>query len=102
MSIEKFSYLCIVNRKINKSMSKIVKLRNLSIPQQVLVPMKTNTVLDSFISDRGGLLPSCIYVIVGGAGSGKTSWSIDTLHKLQVNNPEKKLITLSCQKKSLD
>ena len=35
-------------------MSKIVKLRDLEIPQEVLVPMKTNTILDNFISDRGG------------------------------------------------
>lgn len=83
-------------------MSQIVKLRNLSIPQQVLVPMKTNTALDSFISDRGGLLPSCIYVIVGGAGSGKTSWSIDTLHKLQTNNPEKKFLYISGEQDEID
>ena len=80
-------------------MSQIVKLRNLSIPQQVLVPMKTNTALDSFISDRGGLLPSCIYVI---AGSGKTSWSIDTLHKLQTNNPTKKFLYISGEQDEID
>lgn len=83
-------------------MSQVVKLRNLNIPQQVLVPMKTNTVLDTFISDRGGLLPSCIYVIVGGAGSGKTSWSIDTLHKLQTNNPTKKFLYISGEQDEID
>ncbi len=83
-------------------MSQIVKLKNLSIPQQVLVPMKTNTALDSFISDRGGLLPSCIYVVVGGAGSGKTSWSIDTLHKLQTNNTTKKFLYISGEQDEID
>lgn len=80
----------------------IVKLRNLEIPQQVLVPMKTNTALDSFISDRGGLLPSCIYVVVGGAGSGKTSWSIDTIHKLQNTNPDKKFLYISGEQDEID
>ena len=76
-------------------MSKIVKLRDLEIPQEVLVPMKTNTILDGFISDRGGLLPSTIYIVVGGAGSGKTSWSIDTIDKLQTVNPTKKFLYIS-------
>lgn len=83
-------------------MSKIVKLRDLEIPQEVLVPMKTNTILDGFISDRGGLLPSCIYIVVGGAGSGKTSWSIDTVHKLQTVNPTKKFLYISGEQDEID
>jgi len=81
---------------------KIVKLRDLEIPQEVLVPMKTNTILDNFISDRGGLLPSCIYVVVGGAGSGKTSWAIDTLHRLQRNNETKKFLYISGEQDEID
>lgn len=81
---------------------KIVKLRNLEIPQEVLVPIKTNTILDDFISDRGGLLPSCVYVVVGGAGSGKTSWSIDTIHKLQTNNPTKRVLYISGEQDEVD
>lgn len=80
----------------------IVKLRDLEIPQEVLVPIKTNTILDDFISDRGGLLPSCVYVVVGGAGSGKTSWSIDTIHKLQTNNPSKRVLYISGEQDEVD
>jgi predicted ATP-dependent serine protease len=83
-------------------MSKIVKLRDLEIPQEVLVPMKTNTILDGFISDRGGLLPSTIYIVVGGAGSGKTSWSIDTIDKLQTVNPTKKFLYISGEQDEID
>lgn len=80
----------------------VVKLRNLKIPQEVLTPIKTNTILDEFISDRGGLLPSCVYVVVGGAGSGKTSWSIDTIHKLQTNNPTKRVLYISGEQDEID
>jgi predicted ATP-dependent serine protease len=81
---------------------KIVKLKDLKIPQEVLVPLKTNTILDDFISHRGGLLPSCVYVVVGGAGSGKTSWSIDTMHKLQTNNPQKRILYISGEQDVVD
>ena len=45
---------------------------------------------------------SCIYVIVGGAGSGKTSWSIDTLNKLQNVNTDKKFLYISAEQDEVD
>lgn len=86
----------------NLKTMEIVKLRDLKIPQEVLTPIKTNTILDDFISDRGGLLPSCVYVVVGGAGSGKTSWSIDTIHKIQTNNANKKILYISGEQDVVD
>tara|TARA_R110002051_G_scaffold305895_1_gene376175 strand:- start:2126 stop:2998 length:873 start_codon:yes stop_codon:yes gene_type:complete len=81
---------------------KPVRLKDLHIPKQVLQPMKTNSPLDSFISTRGGFLPSTVYIVVGGAGSGKTSWAIDTLHKLQNNNPTKKYLYISAEQDEID
>ena len=81
---------------------KPVRLKDLHIPQEVLQPMKTNSELDSFVSTRGGFLPSTVYIVVGGAGSGKTSWAIDTLYKLQENNPTKKCLYISGEQDEID
>ena len=81
---------------------KPVRLKDLHIPKQVLQPMKTNSELDSFVSTRGGFLPSTVYIVVGGAGSGKTSWAIDTLYKLQQNNPTKKCLYISGEQDEID
>ena len=81
---------------------KPVRLKDLHIPQEVLQPMKTNSELDSFVSTRGGFLPSTVYIVVGGAGSGKTSWAIDTLSKLQSNNPTKKCLYISGEQDEID
>jgi len=81
---------------------KPVRLKDLHIPKQVLQPMKTNSELDSFVSTRGGFLPSTVYIVVGGAGSGKTSWAIDTLCKLQENNPTKKCLYISGEQDEID
>jgi predicted ATP-dependent serine protease len=79
-----------------------VRLKDLHIPQEVLKPMKTNSELDQFISTRGGFLPSTVYIVVGGAGSGKTSWSIDTLSRLQAENPNKKCLYISGEQDEID
>ena len=81
---------------------KTVRLKDLHIPPEVLRPMKTNTILDEFISTRGGFLPSTVYIVVGGAGSGKTSWGIDTLNKLSKTNPEKKFLYISGEQDEID
>ncbi len=81
---------------------KPVRLKDLHIPKQVLQPMKTNSELDSFVSTRGGFLPSTVYIVVGGAGSGKTSWAIDTLTKIQSGNPTKKCLYISGEQDEID
>jgi predicted ATP-dependent serine protease len=81
---------------------KPVRLKDLHIPHEVLQPMKTNTELDAFVSVRGGFLPSTVYIVVGGAGTGKTSWAIDTLSKLQSNNPTKKCLYISGEQDEID
>ena len=79
-----------------------IRLKDLHIPTQVLQPMKTNSDLDNFLSTRGGFLPSTVYVVVGGAGSGKTSWAIDTLSRLQSQNPTKKYLYISGEQDEID
>jgi len=81
---------------------KTVRLKDLHIPLAVLQPMRTNSKLDSFVSTRRGFLPSTVYIIVGGAGSGKTAWGIDTLHKLQINNTTKKFLYISAEQDEID
>tara|TARA_R110001583_G_scaffold3173_2_gene20779 strand:- start:41522 stop:42358 length:837 start_codon:yes stop_codon:yes gene_type:complete len=81
---------------------KTIRLKDLHIPKEVLMPLKTNTPLDSFISTRGGILPSTVYIVVGAAGTGKTAWGIDTLSKLKNNNPTKKFLYISGEQDEID
>ena len=81
---------------------KTLKLKDLHIPSEVLQPLKTNTSLDNFISTRGGILPSTVYIVVGAAGTGKTAWGIDTLSKLKNSNPSKKFLYISGEQDEID
>tara|TARA_R110000824_G_scaffold45548_4_gene131724 strand:- start:1340 stop:2176 length:837 start_codon:yes stop_codon:yes gene_type:complete len=81
---------------------KTIKLKDLHIPSEVLKPIKTNTSLDNFISTRGGILPSTVYIVVGAAGTGKTAWGIDTLSKLKNSNPSKKFLYISGEQDEID
>ena len=81
---------------------KTIRLKDLSIPKEVLIPLKTNTPLDSFISTRGGILPSTVYIVVGCAGTGKTAWGIDTLAKLKEQNPTKRVLYISGEQDEID
>jgi len=81
---------------------KPIKLKDLHIPPVVLQPLKTNSELDSFVSTRGGFLPSTVYIVVGGAGTGKTAWGIDTLYKLQTNNTSKRFLYISGEQDEVD
>ena len=81
---------------------KTIRLKDLSIPKEVLMPLKTNTPLDSFISTRGGILPSTVYIVVGCAGTGKTAWGIDTLAKLKEQNPTKRFLYISGEQDEID
>ena len=81
---------------------KTIKLKDLHIPSEVLKPIKTNTSLDNFISTRGGILPSTVYIVVGAAGTGKTAWGIDTLSKLKNSNPSKKFLYISGEQDEIE
>tara|TARA_R100000664_G_C2754272_1_gene141842 strand:- start:1692 stop:2534 length:843 start_codon:yes stop_codon:yes gene_type:complete len=81
---------------------KTIRLKDLHIPSEVLQPLKTNTPLDKFISTRGGILPSTVYIVVGAAGTGKTAWGIDTLSKLKKANSSKKFLYISGEQDEID
>ena len=60
----------------------IVRGRDLKFNDSILRPMKTNSELDVILSESGGLMPATNMVIAGGAGSGKTTLTLDMLARL--------------------
>jgi DNA repair protein RadA/Sms len=60
----------------------IVRGKDLNFNDSLLRPMKTNSELDTILSESGGLMPATNMVIAGGAGSGKTTLTLDMLARL--------------------
>jgi DNA repair protein RadA/Sms len=64
---------------------KILRGQDLHFNDGILKPMKTNSEMDVILSDGGGLMPATNMVIAGGAGSGKTTLTLDMLARLTSN-----------------
>jgi DNA repair protein RadA/Sms len=60
----------------------IVRGQDLKFNDSIFRPMKTQSELDAILSDNGGLMPATNMVIAGGAGSGKTTLTLDMLARL--------------------
>ena len=61
---------------------RIVCGKDLNFNNSILRPMKTKSELDVILSESGGLMPATNMVIAGGAGSGKTTLTLDMLARL--------------------
>lgn len=61
------------------------KLRDLEFPDELFIPMKTNTGLDQFFSLEGGIMPATNILVTGDPGVGKSSNLMDILCNLKKN-----------------
>lgn len=60
-----------------------VRVKDLNFDDRLFVPMKTcDPILDPFLSNDGGFMPSSNVVLVGGPGLGKTTVGLSMLSKL--------------------
>ena len=60
----------------------IIRGKDLNFNDSLLRPMKTNSELDTILSESGSLMPATNMVIAGGAGSGKTTLTLAMLARL--------------------
>lgn len=63
----------------------ITKGDDLKFSDDLMIPMKTCSELDIILSSEGGLMPATNMVIAGGAGSGKTTVTLDMLARLHAH-----------------
>ena len=60
----------------------IFKGSDLHFDPSILVPMRTDTIMDEILSTNRGLMPATNMIICGGPGSGKTTLVLDLLAEL--------------------
>jgi DNA repair protein RadA/Sms len=63
----------------------IVTGNDLYFADELFIPMKTDCEMDGILSTEGGLMKATNVMFVGGAGSGKTTVTLDMLARLTMN-----------------
>ena len=81
---------------------KLTKLDDLKFNDDLFVPMPTGTVADKFFSNEGGFMPGSNIMAAGAPGVGKTTVLLELLHKVNQENPNKKVLFISAEMNQLD
>ena len=76
------------------------KLDDLQIDDSLFTPMKTDTIIDKFVSNDGGFLPGTNIMAAGAPGVGKTTVLLEMLSKLHANG--KKVLFISAEMSQID
>ena len=81
---------------------KLTRLNDLEINEALFIPMKTGTPVDKFLSTDGGFMPGSNIMSAGAPGVGKTTVLLEMLHKVRVEQPERKVLFISAEMTQLD
>lgn len=81
---------------------KLTQLDDLNFSDDLFVPLKTNTPVDSFLSNDGGFLPGTNVMAAGAPGVGKTTVLLELLYKVRQADPNKKVLFISAEMNQLD
>ena len=81
---------------------KLTKLDDLKFNDDLFVPMPTGTIADKFFSNEGGFMPGSNIMAAGAPGVGKTTVLLELLHKVNQENPNKKVLFISAEMNQLD
>ena len=71
----------------------LVKMKDVTFNDDLFIPMKTKTIVDSLLSSEGGLFPGTNTVVIGDPGVGKSTVLLDLL--AQYHKDGKKVLFLS-------
>ena len=89
-------------KKINagKVEMKLVKMDNVKFNDDLFVPIKSKTIVDSLLSTEGGVFPGTNTVVIGDPGVGKSTVLLDLL--AQYNKDGKKVLFISGEMNEID
>lgn len=62
-----------------------IQLRNLDYDENIFTTMKSDTVVDDFFSNKGGIPRACNFILIGDPGVGKTTVALDITCNVQRN-----------------
>jgi len=88
--------------EFNTSESLITRLDEVEYDPKMFIPISINPILDKFFSNKGGVMPATITMIVGDPGIGKNTVWMDALSEVQLNQPDKRVLFISAEMDEID
>ena len=79
---------------------KLVQMRDVKFNDDLFIPMKTKTIVDSILSNEGGIFPGTNTVVIGDPGVGKSTVLLDWIANMQ--NQGKKVLFISGEMNDID
>ena len=84
----------------NNTPIKLVKMKDVTFDDSLFTPIKTKTIVDSVLSNEGGLFPGTNTVIIGDPGVGKSTVLLDWIGDFQSQG--KKVLFISGEMNEID
>ena len=78
----------------------LVKMKDVTFNDDLFIPMKTKTIVDSLLSSEGGLFPGTNTVVIGDPGVGKSTVLLDWIANMQ--DQGKKVLFISGEMNDID
>ena len=88
-----------INSNFNVELN-LVKMQDVTFNDDLFIPMKTKTIVDSLLSSEGGLFPGTNTVVIGDPGVGKSTVLLDWLANMQAQG--KKVLFISGEMNDID
>ena len=79
---------------------KLVKMKDVKFNDDLFIPIKTKTIVDSVLSTEGGLFPGTNTVVIGDPGVGKSTVLLDWVCNMQAQG--KKVLFISGEMNDID
>jgi len=79
-----------------------VRLKDIKYDPKIFLPMHTNTIVDKWFSNKGGIPRACNFIVVGDPGVGKTTVALDIVCDVQRHNPKLKVLFISGEMNQID
>ena len=88
-----------INSNFNVELN-LVKMQDVTFNDDLFIPIKTKTIVDSVLSTEGGLFPGTNTVVIGDPGVGKSTVLLDWISDMQSQG--KKVLFISGEMNDID
>ena len=88
-----------INSNFNVELN-LVKMQDVTFNDDLFIPIKTKTIVDSLLSSEGGLFPGTNTVVIGDPGVGKSTVLLDWIADMQKQG--KKVLFISGEMNDID